>query len=118
MGFSFRGKTSDNPVTVTEADGTSSATDVNSIPTDPTADLNKFRKLHTFDPFLDVDKLEAVDNVLVTGDLEKEAAVEEQLLAEDSPYPEVRSSVSLLGNVTCAAIVLPFVPQVLTGHPI
>lgn len=91
MGFTlFRGKGSDQP-TVTVADGSSSAIDVS---TNPTADLKKFRKLHTFDPFLDIDKLEAVDNVLDTGDIEKEAAVEEQLLAEDSPYPEVRSSVS------------------------
>lgn len=93
MGFTlFRGKGSDQPVTVTEADGSSSAIDINT--TNPEADLKKFRKLHTFDPYLDIDKLEAVDNVLDTGDLEKEAAVEEQLLIEDSPYPEVRSSVS------------------------
>lgn len=93
MGFTlFRGKASDQPVTVTEADASSTGADINN--TNPEADLKKFRKLHTFDPFLDIDKLEAVDNVLVTGDVEKEAAVEEQLLAEDSPYPEVRSSVS------------------------
>ncbi|KAK7747413.1 hypothetical protein SLS53_001668 [Cytospora paraplurivora] len=88
MGFSFRGKTSEQPVN--ENDAASSAIDISA---NPAADLKKFRKLHTFDPFLDIDKLEAVDNVLVVGDVEKEAAVEEQLLVEDSPYPEVRSSV-------------------------
>ena len=93
MGFSFRGKAAEQPVTaVTEADGSSSAVDISAA---PQADLKKFRKLHTFDPYLDIDKLEAVDNVLETGDIEKEAAVEEQLIVDDSPYPEVRSSVSL-----------------------
>lgn len=88
MGFSFRGKTSEQPIIVSEIDqGISSATEP------PAADLKKFRKLHQFDPFLDLDKLETVDNALATGDPEKEAAVEEQLIIDDSPYPEVRSSV-------------------------
>lgn len=89
MGFSFRGKTSEQPIIVSETDqGISSATNA------PAADLKKFRKLHQFDPFLDLDKLDRVDDVLATGDPEKEAAVEEQLIIDDSPYPEVRSSVS------------------------
>lgn len=89
MGFSFRGKTSEQPIIVSETDqGTSSATEA------PAADLKKFRKLHQFDPFLDLDKLDRVDDVLAAGDPEKEAAVEEQLIIDDSPYPEVRSSVS------------------------
>lgn len=91
MGFSFRGKTSERPVDVNEADVVSSGSDIQG---NPEADLKKFRKLHTFDPFLDIDKLEAVDNVLATGDIEKEADVEDQLLSEDSPYPEVRAAVS------------------------
>jgi len=59
----------------------------------PEADLKKFKKLHQWDPFMEVEKLDNVDAVLQTGDLEKEMAVEESLLLEDSPYPEVRSSV-------------------------
>lgn len=97
MGFSFRGKPSGHPVALSEAEAAASGSD-NSQGT-PEADLKKFRKLHTFDPYLDVDKLEAVDDVLETGDIEKEAVVEEQLLAEDSPYPEVRASVSDLPNI-------------------
>lgn len=93
MGFSFRGKTSEQPIIVSETDhGISSGTDA------PAADLKKFRKLHQFDPFLDLDKLDRVDDVLATGDPEKEAAVEEQLIIDDSPYPEVRSSVSTCRN--------------------
>lgn len=88
MGFSFRGKTSAQPTIVSEMDqGISSATNA------PAADLKKFRKLHQFDPFLDLDKLDRVDDVLAAGDPEKEATVEEQLVIDDSPYPEVRSSV-------------------------
>lgn len=94
MGFSFRGKTSERPVDVTETDAVSSGSDVNVQAANPEADLKKFRKLHAFDPFLDIDKLDAVDNVLATGDVEKEAAIEGQLLDEDSPYPEVRAAVS------------------------
>ncbi|KAK7421248.1 hypothetical protein QQZ08_010025 [Neonectria magnoliae] len=59
----------------------------------PDSDLKKFKKLHKWDPFLDVEKLDDVDRVLETGDVEKEAAVQETLLVEDSPYPEVRASV-------------------------
>ncbi|KAK7403930.1 hypothetical protein QQX98_010300 [Neonectria punicea] len=59
----------------------------------PDADLKKFKQLHKWDPFLDVEKLDDVDRVLETGDVEKEAAVQETLLVEDSPYPEVRASV-------------------------
>lgn len=91
MGFSFRGKTSEQPIEINATDeGVSSGADIQS---NPEADLKKFRKLHTFDPYLDISKLDDVDNVLATGDVEKEAVVEEQLLAEDSPYPEVRASV-------------------------
>lgn len=90
MGFSFRGKTSEHPIIVSETDhGISSATDA------PAANLKKFRKLHQFDPFLDLDKLDKVDDVLAAGDPEKEAAVEEQLIIDDSPYPEVRSAVRI-----------------------
>lgn len=95
MGFSFRGKTSERPVDVHEDEAVSSGADASQC-NPPDADLKKFRKLHAFDPYLDISKLDDVDNVLATGDVEKEAVVEEQILAEDSPYPEVRASVSRL----------------------
>lgn len=59
------------------------------------------------------------DSVLRTGDLEKEAAVETSLLADDSPYAEVRASVKptddpempvntvrawVIGFVTCTVV--------------
>lgn len=88
MGFSFRGKSLEQPVVISEIDrGISSATDT------PAADLKKFRKLHQFDPFLDLNKLDRVDDVLAAADPEKEAVVEEELIVDDSPYPEVRSAV-------------------------
>lgn len=88
MGFKWRKNAiegSEEPSVV------STGVDVGS--TNPEADLKQFKKLHKWDPFLEVEKLDDVDRVLETGDLEKEAAVEATLLVEDSPYPEVRASV-------------------------
>lgn len=44
--------------------------------------------------FLDIDKLDNIDEALASGNAEKEAAIDESLIQEDSPYPEVRASVS------------------------
>lgn len=91
MGFSFRGKTSAAPA---EDEATTTAFEVGSGEViHPEADLKKFGRLHKWDPFLDVEKLDAVDNVLASGDMEKGATVQESLLLEDSPYPEVRAAV-------------------------
>lgn len=60
MGFSFRGKGSSQP----ELDGQSSGHDVSAgeaIDINPEADLKKFKKLHKWDPFMDIDKLDAAD---------------------------------------------------------
>ncbi|KND86728.1 Sexual differentiation process protein isp4 [Tolypocladium ophioglossoides CBS 100239] len=59
----------------------------------PAQELRNFRKQHKWDPFLDNDKLETIDGALDSANVEKQAAVDESLLQEDSPYPEVRSSV-------------------------
>ena len=56
-------------------------------------ELRNFRKQHRWDPFLDIDKLDNIDDALASGNAEKEAAVDESLIQEDSPYPEVRASV-------------------------
>lgn len=60
----------------------------------PERELRRFRKQHKWDPFLDIDKLDNIDDALASGNAEKEAAIDESLIQEDSPYPEVRSSVS------------------------
>ena len=57
------------------------------------AELRKFNRLHQWDPFLDTEKLDTVERVIADGDVEREIAVEESMLVEDSPYPEVRASV-------------------------
>lgn len=88
MGFKWRKNAiegSEEPSVVTSG--------VDVVSTNPEGDLKQFKKLHKWDPFLEVEKLDDVDRVLETGDLEKEAAVEATLLTEDSPYPEVRASV-------------------------
>ncbi|KAJ9133870.1 Oligopeptide transporter OPT-like protein [Pleurostoma richardsiae] len=90
MGFSWRGKTSETPV-LNEVVATGAEVEPETV--SPDSDLKKFKKLHKWDPFLDIDKLDAVEDVLRSGDPEKEAAVQESLIVEDSPYPEVRASV-------------------------
>lgn len=57
-------------------------------------ELRRFRRQHQWDPFLDTDKLDNIDDALASGNAEKEAAIDESLIQEDSPYPEVRTSVS------------------------
>lgn len=57
------------------------------------SELRNFRKQHRWDPFLDIDKLDNIDEALASGNVEKEAAIDESLIQEDSPYPEVRASV-------------------------
>lgn len=90
MGFSkWRGKVSERPIVV-DAVATGVDAEVN-----PDAELKKFKKIHKWDPFLDIDKLDVAEEALATGDYEKEKAVEEAL-HEDSPYPEVRSSVCFI----------------------
>jgi len=81
------------PTTTTNVSGAeSSGVDAN----DAAANLAKFRKMHRWDPHMDINKLDTIDNVVDSGDVEKEAAFEESLLGEDSPYAEVRAAVSNL----------------------
>lgn len=87
MGFKFG-----LPKQSTTADVTASGSDIDVG--DTTAELRNFRKQHKWDPFLDIDKLDNIDNALQSGDVEKQAAVDESLIQEDSPYPEVRAAVS------------------------
>lgn len=96
MGFSFRGKKD----AATDVHAVSSGSDIR----DPDQQLKMVKEEHMWDPFMDVQKLDAVDAAIASGDIEKEAAVEESLLEEDSPYMEVRSSVSSLAlsaNLIC-----------------
>lgn len=78
-----------------DPEAVTSAIEVGGETIQPERDLRKFKRLHKWDPFLEVEKLDTVDNALASGDLEKEAAIEGSLLLEDSPYPEVRVAVGL-----------------------
>ncbi len=91
MGFSlgkFRGENSASQVHTTAVDG-SEGDDV----ANADVHLRRVKDQHKWDPFMDYSQIEAVDAALATGDAEKEAAVEQSILEEDSPYMEVRSSV-------------------------
>lgn len=71
MGFSFRGKASAQPPV---SEGQATGADTSSSPGEPTdinptATLQKFKKLHKWDPFMDIDKLDAADEVRHTSPL-------------------------------------------------
>ncbi|KAI9743160.1 MAG: hypothetical protein M1818_003455 [Claussenomyces sp. TS43310] len=74
-----------------EAGNAIRATGVN--PDEALHQLKSFKALHRWDPNLPLDKLEGVQQVLDTGDVEKEVALEHSLLEDNSPYPEVVSAV-------------------------
>jgi len=53
--------------------------------------LKHFEKMHHLDPNLPIDELNDVDAALHAGNAEKGIEVEQALLEENSPYPEVGS---------------------------
>lgn len=60
MGFSFRNKASSRPASEGLATGAESSP-AGSLDINPEADLKKFKKLHKWDPFMEVQKLDAAD---------------------------------------------------------
>ncbi len=62
---------------------------------DHEGELKAFRDQHRYDPFLDEDKLRAVDSALDSGNAEKLRDLDNNLIQDDSPYPEVRAAVRL-----------------------
>lgn len=90
MGFSFRRKGDDRQDEVTEISVVASGNDA------AQADLHikRLKDQHRFDPFMQEEKINAIDAAIETGDAEKEHQIEESLLGENSPYAEVRASVS------------------------
>lgn len=78
----------------TETTGETTGADVLPNTEGTERELRRFRRQHQWDPFLDIDKLDNIDDALASGNAEKEAAIDESLIQEDSPYPEVRNSVS------------------------
>lgn len=62
-------------------------------------ELENFRKQHKWDPFLDNEKLDTIESAIHSDNAEKAMAVDETLIQEDSPYPEVRASVRLVDSL-------------------
>ena len=60
---------------------------------DGVAELKKFQNTHQWDYNLDYEQIATVNKALESDDLEKTANLEHNLLEEDSPYFEVRTSV-------------------------
>ena len=91
MGYFSSEKGGDERVVEGDIHAVSSSYEVNADYADQ--HIKRLRDQHRFDPFMEIEKLDAVDAVIEGGDAEKEAAVEASLLGENSPYAEVRNSV-------------------------
>lgn len=57
----FRKTASSHPVSDGEATGVDSSPAGSVVDINPEADLKKFKKLHKWDPFMEIDKLDAAD---------------------------------------------------------
>ncbi|KAK6071511.1 OPT family small oligopeptide transporter [Seiridium cupressi] len=102
MGFSFRRK-GDDTVTTSEVGEVHvvSGNDVhNEIVANPDLHIRRLKDQHRFDPFMQEEKIEAIDAAIETGNGEKKVAIEESLLGENSPYAEVRTAVSNVDDPT------------------
>jgi hypothetical protein len=53
--------------------------------------LEAFEKAHKLDPNLPLDELNDIDAALATGNAEKGIEIEQALMEDNSPYPEVRT---------------------------
>jgi len=96
MGFNWRGKKGSNSPEVlegAESTGAEVLPNMSESATQERRNLGRFKSQHQWDPFLDIEKIDAVDAGLASGDIEKQTAIEDSLIADDSPYPEVRSAV-------------------------
>ncbi|KAI8209324.1 Sexual differentiation process protein isp4 [Colletotrichum sp. SAR 10_76] len=60
---------------------------------EPLKALAQFEKAHKLDPNMPIDELNDVDTALATGNAEKGLEIEQALMEDNSPYPEVRAVV-------------------------
>jgi len=107
MGFSLKSiLRKGDDTTVVQSTAYESNADASEDVANADVHLRRMKAQHKWDPFMDYDKIDAVDAALATGDVEKEAAVEESILQEDSPYLEVRSAVGRTRalSVSCSDI--------------
>lgn len=94
MGFSFRRKGDDRANEFSEVQVVSSGNDVHEDAAHADLHIKRLKDQHRFDPFMDNEKVEAIDAAIETGNAEKEHVIEESILGENSPYAEVRAAVS------------------------
>ncbi|ROW13878.1 hypothetical protein VPNG_03634 [Cytospora leucostoma] len=57
------------------------------------ASLQQFEKMHHLDPNMPMDELEQIDAAIREGNAEKGVEIEHLIVEDNSPYPEVRSTV-------------------------
>jgi len=98
MASLFRRKNKNDVDVVVEAQSTGSEVEPTTTPEavrNADAHMKRLRDQHRFDPYMDIEKIDAMESAIQSGDPEKEAAVEAQLISEDSPYAEVRAAVCI-----------------------
>jgi len=106
MGFSWRGKGSKAPGVLADAEATGAELSPDmSEPVTQERNFSRFKSQHRWDPFLDIEKIDAVDEIVASGDPEKRHTIEDSLIIENSPYPEVRSAVCF--PLLCLVITFP-----------
>ncbi|KAG5921593.1 hypothetical protein E4U42_005788 [Claviceps africana] len=88
MGLYERVRLSQRAVTSDSVSGAQS----NSVG-NPAQELRNFSKQHKWDPFLDIEKIQTIESAIDSDDTEKQVQIDRELIQEDSPYLEVRSSV-------------------------
>jgi len=76
-----------------DADTSPDAEDRRASGAEALSSLKQFEKMHHLDPNLPIDELNDVDAALDSSNAEKGLEVEQALIEDNSPYPEVRASV-------------------------
>ncbi len=85
------------PEVTPEVDPTAGSADGEASGTEALNALEHFKKMHHLDPNLPIPELNDVETALQAGDAEKGVEIEQALVEDDSPYPEVSPPSALAG---------------------
>jgi len=90
--FNLRKRQESEHITPDAADTTPDGEDRRASGVEALNTLKQFEKMHHLDPNLPIDELDDVDAALDSGNAEKGLEVEQALVEDNSPYPEVSVS--------------------------
>ena len=80
--------------------------------------LKQFEKAHKFDPNLPIDELTDVDAAIATGHAEKGFEIEQALMEDNSPYPEVGMELLPLSIMDSGALNVTNRPDLCRSAPL